>query len=121
DLEDLDSVAAEEMTRVGVAAQRHHRRMFEEEQHVVCQAAVDAGLGEGALPLKRLGVRDDARLRDLQHTPGHDPSPMTPPSSPAVAPAIAQRLAAVPIRARTTPPSESSAASAIASDMVGCA
>src|SRR2546430_12537054 len=56
DLEDLDAIAAEEMTCIGATAQRHHPGMFEQEQHVVRQTALDAGLGEGALPLERLGV-----------------------------------------------------------------
>src|SRR5213080_2587693 len=96
DLEDLDAVAADEMVRLGVAAERHHCGVLEQEQQVVRQAAVDSGLGERALPLERLGVWDDAGLHDLQQTRRHD-------SSPAVAPAIDQRLAAVPTTALSTP------------------
>src|SRR5206468_2680323 len=103
DLEDLDAVAADEMVRLGVAAERHDRGVLEQEQQVVRQAAVDSGLGERALPLERLGVWDDAGLHDLQQTRRHDPSPIARPSSPAVAPAIDQRLAAVPTTALSTP------------------
>src|SRR6266576_2168754 len=104
DLEDLDAVAVDEVVRVCVAAQRHHRGMLEQEQHVVRQAAVDPRLGEGALPLERFGVRHGAGLHDLEQTHGYDPSPMAPPpSTPAVAPAMAQRLAAVPTMALSTP------------------
>src|SRR5436309_1511257 len=102
-LEDLDAVAADEMVPVGVAAERHHRGVLEQEQQVVRQAAVDSGLGERALPLERLGVWDDAGLHDLQQTRRHDPSPIARPSSPAVAPATDQRLAAVPPTALSTP------------------
>src|SRR3989442_13276125 len=70
--------------------------MLEEEEQVVPQAAVDAGLGERALPLERLRVRDQAGLYDLQHRPGQEPSLMALPSSPPAAPAIAQRFAAAP-------------------------
>src|SRR5438093_1568910 len=86
DLEDLDAVAADEMVRVGVAAQRHHRGVLEQEQQVVRQTAVDTGLRERALPLERFGVWDDAGLHDLEQTRRHDPSPIARPSSPAVAP-----------------------------------
>src|SRR5204862_184905 len=86
DLEDLDAIAAEEMPSIGVAAQGHHRGMFEQEQHVVRQTALDAGLGEGALPLERLGVRDHAGLHDFENPAGHD----------AALPRIAQRLPAMP-------------------------
>src|SRR2546427_10068991 len=76
--------------------------MLEEEEPVVPQAAVDAGLGERALPLERLGVRDQAGLHDLQHRPGHEPSPMALSWSPPAA-AIAQRLAAVPTATLSKP------------------
>src|SRR2546425_10644943 len=77
--------------------------MLEEEEQVVPQAAVDAGLGERALPLERLRVRDQAGLHDLQHRPGHEPSPMALSWSPPAA-AIAQRLAAVPTATLSKPP-----------------
>src|SRR2546422_11676704 len=76
--------------------------MLEEEEQVVPQAAVDAGLGERALPLERLRVRDQAGLHDLQHRPGHEPSPMALSWSPPAA-AIAQRLAAVPTATPSKP------------------
>src|SRR5947208_7437096 len=57
DLEDLDAIAAEEMPSIGVAAQRHHRWLCHQEQHVVRHTALAAGLGEGAPPTERLGVR----------------------------------------------------------------
>src|SRR6266581_1770061 len=57
DLEHLDAVAADEMVRVEVAAQRHYRGMLEEEEPVARQAPVDARLRERALPLERFGVR----------------------------------------------------------------
>src|SRR3989442_3928654 len=77
--------------------------MLEEEEQVVPQAAVDAGLGERALPLERLRVRDQAGLYDLQHRPGHEPSLMALPSSPPAAPAIAQRFAAAPTATLSKP------------------
>src|SRR2546428_11610736 len=77
--------------------------MLEEEEQVVPQAAVDAGLGERALPLERLRVRDQAGLHDLQHRPGHEPSPMALSWSPPAA-AIAQRLAAGPTAPLRKPP-----------------
>src|SRR5438093_1345037 len=103
DLEDVDAVAADEMVRVGVAAQRHHRGVLEQEQQVVRQTAVDTGLRERALPLERFGVWDDAGLHDLEQTRRPDPSPIARPSSPPVAPATDQRLAAVPTTALSTP------------------
>src|SRR5438094_929471 len=127
DLEDLDAVAADDMVRLGVAAERHHRGVLEQEQQVVRQAAVDSGLGERALPLERLGVWDDAGLHDLQQTRRHDQlregarrAPEPRPAGEGAEPdgeGVSSDLGHM----STTRPSESSAAWATASDMVGCA
>src|SRR5213083_2511500 len=86
DLEDPDAIPAAAMPRIGVAAQRPHRGVFAQQQHVVRQPALDAGLAAGPLPLERLGVRDHAGLHDFENPAGHD----------AALPRSAQRLPAMP-------------------------
>src|SRR5439155_9594557 len=67
----LPLVRPEQVCVVGVAAQGYDRRVLEQQQQIVRHLPLDPCLRQGALPLERLDVRDDAGLYDLEDTPGH--------------------------------------------------
>src|SRR6266550_321365 len=88
---DLDPGRLEQMRGVRIPSQRHDGKMFEQQQHIVRQAARNAILGERTLPLQRFLVRDGPRLNDTQRVHA---VPVPLPSSPL--PWIAHRVAKMP-------------------------
>src|SRR5207245_2342416 len=62
------------VARAGVTAQRHDRRVLEQQDHVPPQPTLDPRLGERPLPLERLLVRHQAGLDHVNRAVSHSAS-----------------------------------------------
>src|SRR5438128_7415008 len=77
------------VARARVPAQRHDRRVLEQQDHVPPQPTLDPRLGERPLPLERLLVRHQAGLDHVNRAVSHSASPTPRPRLPRPATALA--------------------------------
>src|SRR5882762_9687585 len=91
DLEHVDAGGLQQMLGVGIPAQRHDRRVLQQQQYVVRQTARNPVLGELPLPLEGLAIRNRACRDNLERVHG---VPVPLPTSPF--PLSAHRVAMMP-------------------------
>src|SRR5437870_1821446 len=103
DLEHVEADGTQQVRGAGVATQRHHGRVLEQEKQVVRQLAIDPGLGQGALPREPLRVGNESGPHHFENACGHTPLPVPCRSSSTPEPAMAHRLAVTPTARLSAP------------------